>query len=54
MDLIKLDCVNAEDELAAHRMDIIRISSSMQQVSTMSSLETVCVCVCVCVSVSVS
>jgi hypothetical protein len=32
VDLIKLDCVNAEDELAAHRMDIIRISAAMQEV----------------------
>jgi alpha-galactosidase len=29
IDLIKLDCVNAEDELVAHRQDIISLSSAM-------------------------
>jgi len=31
VELIKLDCVNAEDELTAHRQDIIAISSAMER-----------------------
>lgn len=33
IDLIKLDCVNAEDELYAHREDIISLSTAMSQSS---------------------
>ncbi len=32
IDLLKLDCVNAEDESANHRLDVIAISQALQGV----------------------
>jgi hypothetical protein len=30
IDLVKLDCVNAEDESANHRLDVLAISRALQ------------------------